>query len=458
MSTWAIDNSNPNCSSGELKLTFSRAISKSPSIPNRPNLRSDSLSTVERVGQFERFDCSQDNSRQVNSTSNQKAQKARSRSVSLKRKAPSTSKTATKRINLAMDQEAIKSLIEQTTEAVVSKMRIDMGSLEERIVDQMKNITSPIESAMNTLSSRNDDQDKRIDGLSAKIEELKSEITEEIRSDLREEIFEAKKEQTRLALLSQIEKSSTNIILYGYGGDVTIESIRTLFATMEVEDHLNLSIIKVNKLGLPKGGGNKKAPVLVTLGNVDQRNNVLKAGGKLPKGVTMERDMPPPYRAGYKKFKKHAWRLRAIYNIKTQIIFESHILILRYKEEGKSFTIVDEFIPTQATPPERLKKNVSSGSGPPSTVISGKGFTQQNSSCVIFMPNQEIRNAEHLYELITPFLSERAMREIRESKINKGNVVIATESPETATRVARALNGQSANGKKMFAEAFGDEI
>ena len=101
---------------------------------------------------------------------------------------------------------------------------------------------------------------------------------------------------------------------------------------------------------------------------------------------------------------------------------------------------------------------MSSGSGPPSTVISGKGFTQQNSSCVIFMPNQDIRNAEHLYELINPFLSERAMREIRESKINKGNVVIATESPETATRVARALNGQSANGKKMFAEAFGDEI
>ena len=137
------------------------------------------------------------------------------------------------------------------------------------------------------------------------------------------------------------------------------------FRNMEVEDASEFQIIKVTKLGLPEGPGKKIAPIMISLRTQDQRNNILKAGSKLPTGITMERDIPPPYRSCYKRYKKHAWKLRAMHGVKTQIVFDLHVMIFRYREEGKSFTIVDEFIPQHYASRSRTNKNPPQGQDPP---------------------------------------------------------------------------------------------
>ena len=443
MSSWAVRESDVNLETDNIKLTFSKFDISNPPLRGRKN-RSDSLScSPPSKSTTDRSNCSPEPN-YLN---------LRSRSLSLKRKATSPIKKPCKKVNHVMDQEAIRSLIEQTTESVVSKMRTDMNALEGRIVDQMKNITTPIETAMNAMSVRGDEHEKKIDDLALRIDKLKADITAEIRDDLRNEFFESRNEQMKHALRSEIDRTSTNLILFGFEGGANVEALKGLFETMGVDD---CNIVKATKLGLPKGG-TKIAPVHITLHNSEQRNNVLKAGGKLPKGVTMERDMPPPYRTCYKKFKKHAWKLRALYDVKTQIVFEAHILTLRYKEEGKSFTIVDEFVPSHYSLQEKPRKPNSSSSAPASSIIPGKGYNDHNNACVFLVPNQPIEDAEHLYKLIGPLLPERSMREIKDCKINKGNVVLSTDSYETASRIVRTLDGQKVDGKKIYAETFGTE-
>ena len=386
--------------------------------------------------------------------------KLRSRSVSTKRKKISspTEKSTSKKANLNMDKDAIAALIDQTTENAFGKMRADMSGLEERIIRKMEAITAPIESAMNNLTHRTDENERDIVEISKKLETIRTEITEEIKSEIREELHSTKNEQVNLFLRNEIEKTSTNLIIYGYRGEAKREDILQLFDTMKVENLSDLKIVKISKLGMPKGKGDKVPPILISLSDSDQRNSVLKAGINLPVGVTMERDMPYQYRACYKRFKKHAWKLRAYYDVKTQIVFDAHVLILRYREDGKAFTILEEFVPSTVVPGTKPNKNPPTGNGPPSSVVNNKGFTDDTTSCVILVLNQAVSDSKHLYELISPHLTERMMRDIRDTKVNKGNSIIKADSPDTAERIAKQLNGKLVCGKKIFAEPFGHEI
>ena len=160
---------------------------------------------------------------------------------------------------------------------------------------------------------------------------MRQEITDEIACDLRTELDNSRKENLRHSLLNEIEKCNSNVIFYGYQGGghpFWTPWAPPLYECWWLCWHQNQ---KIFKLGLPKGKTKKFAPVLVTFGDQAQRNNILKAGSRLPEGVSMERDIPRAYRETYSKFKKHAWRLRAFYGVKTKIIFVSHVLTLRYK-------------------------------------------------------------------------------------------------------------------------------
>lgn len=72
---------------------------------------------------------------------------------------------------------------------------------------------------------------------------------------------------------------------------------------MEIDGYDDLRILKAAKLGKDKGDG-KVPPVLVTLSDPYARNNVIKASHNLPKGMTIDKDMPSYHREAHKCMEK----------------------------------------------------------------------------------------------------------------------------------------------------------
>lgn len=386
------------------------------------------------------------------------ARNLRPRSTSSsKRKASAQASSKGKKPNLEMDIDAIKAAIEASQVTIVEQLRGEIDNSKKAVVESFESTTSRIEKCLDDIVAGNIKRDEQIEKLTERMDGLHTEIVEEIKADMRKELDTSRHEAFKATLIREIEKASHNLIIFGFGGGSEKEEILSLFDASGVEDVGNLIISKTSKLGLPKGKGEKVNPILVIFADPTHRNNVLKAGTGFPKGVTIERDIPPQFRERYKAFKKHAWKLRSFYNVKTQIVFNGHLMQLRYREEEKSFTIIDEYCPPiQSLNKPPPKGNSSKGNGPPSTVIKGNGFCEETACSVLIVMNRKIQNKQHFYDLISPpVISEKVMRSIENLKINEYNCVVVMADQDAAKRLAMNLKDKVIGGIKVHAETFG---
>ena len=94
-----------------------------------------------------------------------------------------------------------------------------------------------------------------------------------------------------------------------------------------------VSVKSVQTLG--KSEVNKPAPILVKFGHPSERNLILTHSKNLAgTRIKIEKHVPKNYQEQYKKFKNLAWKLKTMpeFDYMTQIIFDNHLLVLRYKK------------------------------------------------------------------------------------------------------------------------------
>ena len=99
------------------------------------------------------------------------------------------------------------------------------------------------------------------------------------------------------------------------------------------EDLVNkIRIRDVVRLGSETGSG-KLPPLLVKLGHPTERNQLLPLSSNLKRGVDIDKSVPKLYLKTHKEFKRHAWKLKLLHNVQTQVVFEGHNMILRYRKK-----------------------------------------------------------------------------------------------------------------------------
>ena len=94
-------------------------------------------------------------------------------------------------------------------------------------------------------------------------------------------------------------------------------------------------IIKdINRLGADTGLG-KPPPILIRFGHPTERNSILPLSRNIKKdaGISIDKSIPKLYQKKHRDFKRLAWKLATIHNVKTQVIFEGCNLVLRYKQK-----------------------------------------------------------------------------------------------------------------------------
>ena len=97
----------------------------------------------------------------------------------------------------------------------------------------------------------------------------------------------------------------------------------------------NLRTITVKKaMRLGKAEADKIQPVLVTFSHPSERNLVMFHSKNLRNNrISMKKSVPKQYREEFRKFEDQSFKLRNMPDLsyQTQIVFDGHIMLLRYK-------------------------------------------------------------------------------------------------------------------------------
>jgi len=118
------------------------------------------------------------------------------------------------------------------------------------------------------------------------------------------------------------------------------------------ETLLKISLKQAYKLG--KGENGKVPPFLIKFGHPQERNMILTHSKHLSGSkIRIERHIPKIYQEKFKDFKKLSWKLKTMpeMDYMTQIIFDSHVLLLRVKKKD---TLDEKFhwtVHSSYTPP-----------------------------------------------------------------------------------------------------------
>ena len=100
------------------------------------------------------------------------------------------------------------------------------------------------------------------------------------------------------------------------------------------EDLVNrVRIRDVCRLGPGNTASGKPSPILVKFSHPTERNQILPLSFNLKNGIDIDKSVPKLYQKKHKDFKRHAWKLKLLHDVQSQVIFEGFNLVLRYKKK-----------------------------------------------------------------------------------------------------------------------------
>ena len=221
-----------------------------------------------------------------------------------------------------------------------------------------------------------------------------------------------------------------SMIVFGYNatGNPLEAAGNFLKDHMKVPEDIMLktSVKQAAKLG--RGDASKPPPFLIKFGHPSERNMILTFSKNLTdKNIKIERQIPKNYQAQHKVFKEEQWKLKNMPGMgyKTQIVFDGHLLVLRYRSDnstdGKThWTVHDSWSPPMDST-SQLKTSLKTPTGSRASPAPSVSVTEE-SNRAFFM------NLKGLTEQIT---NDTFMRELK-------NYL----SPDHANLIADVKNGK----------------
>ena len=160
----------------------------------------------------------------------------------------------------------------------------------------------------------------------------------------------------KASLAKDVFSHDHGLVVHGFkleGSDdkARADSIKNFFLNeMKVPDDVlkKTRIKEVTRLG-PENNS-KPPPTLVKFGHPTERNLILPFSKNLKRGLNLDKFVPKMYLQKHKDFKRHAWKLKSVFNLQAQVIFDAHNLVVRYKKKDDgtnkyNWVIAKEFHP-----------------------------------------------------------------------------------------------------------------
>ena len=329
-----------------------------------------------------------------------------------------------------MDPITLKKTIDDSVEAsraiFTQAMNEKLEENKQEFINAVQAKIGPLETALNTINTNQIQLTER-EGLRDRKVTLLEEGLKELQKTVNEKEMGGNDAAFKYNLAAEIHRANKNIIVHGIQAGEGKEVAKDIIVGIGQKHGVECEIKNVFPLGK---GANGKQSVMVTLENTFQRNDILKNSQGLPKDIYLDRDIPMLYRGAFKKFKRKQWRLKNFLGYQTQIVFTAHILQLRYRENGKAWTIDEEYVPSPKDSLKAAKGNVTEG-GPDPTAVIDK-VTLDNAKCSVIITGANKIPQKDLMEMIKEELDPGLYNEIKEWQKRGNNWIVRFPSEALA--------------------------
>ena len=373
------------------------------------------------------------------------------------------------------DMESFKKDFAKTFAEEQAKANSQTNSQFSSIQTQLSTITQTLDLSDKTAADNKAEADARMKALEDRMDQLEKEknepANEHVIQDVVKNFVDTNTSDTtawKASLAKDVFEAEHGIIIHGVkligvNDDVRKAFIKTFLKDVmkAPEDILNKVRVKeVTRLGNDNAA--KPPPILVRFGHPTERNLILPLSSNLKEGIDVDKNVPKIYLKKHKEFKRHAWKLKLLYNVKSQVVFEGCNMIVRYKKNDEGVTQFNWVVAKEWHPePSDLQAVLSTSSvkdpNKHDTPIIDISVSAECNKTVIATGVKDVINNENVKGEILSIVSNQDHELIQDVRY-KGNGVVLKICKDWAScsHIVKTYNKKNILGKQVFLTMFSE--
>ena len=271
-------------------------------------------------------------------------------------------------------------------------------------------------------------------------------------------------------LAKEVFEAEHGIIIHGIRLNGADDEARKNFIKTFLKDDMKASIDTINKVRIKEvsrlgsdNGAAKPPPILVKFGHPTERNLILPLSSNLKEGIDVDKNVPKIYQKKHREFKRHAWKIKLLYNVKSQVVFDGCKLIVRYKKNDEGQTQYNWVTDKEWLPePSDLEAvlSITSSRDPNKHDTPVIDMTSGSSECnktIIATGLKDTVTRENLNEQVKNFIDENDLHLIQDIKFKSKSVaLIICKDWSGSSYIAKKYNKKELLGKPVFLTMFNE--
>ena len=297
---------------------------------------------------------------------------------------------------------------------------------------------------------------------------IENEVAPKLKEEVKHEILKTVDGTWKAQLAEKVKEHEKSLIVFGF--QVTMnpfdDAIELIENVLKVDKRTIERILMTGAIRLGQGGPNKPPPLLINFSCSSDRNLILSFSKNLKNTkISIEKHVPKIYQAEYKRFKNIAQKLRLLpeTNYQTQISFDSHLMLLRYKARDTAtqkfqYTTHSEYYPPMSQAASDLKSSLHIPPGTiPTPVITPDVRDRVNNSFTMSGMTTE-RTQETFERQFKEYVKTEDRSSIVGVKLLRKNMaVIYCKTWEDCNRIISHARNTKFENEKVFFSMFSEE-
>ena len=354
------------------------------------------------------------------------------------------------------------------------ELRGEIGGIK----DKLDSLHEKHETLASEAKKDKENSDSRIKALEEKMEELQNQnkghnIEEEgnsIQAAVQNYVDNASESSWKAHLAHEVFNHDHGLVVHGVRMDAKNEVTRREAARKFIQEELKapedimnrIKIKDVVRLGADNGAG-KPPPFLIKFGHPTERNLLLPLSRNLQRGIDIDKNIPKMYLAKHKEFKREAWKLKTVHDVQTQVVFDSHNLVLRYKKKDDgvtkyNWTIEKEYFPKPGEAATTMNRASARDPNKHDTPLIDTSNKAECNRTIIVTGVCESVNRDNASQIFHNYIDSKDHGHLERVDVkSKGTVVITCKDWAGCKHIADTYSKKQMQDKNMYFTLFSEK-